>query len=125
MEEGEEPHQLGIRVSDPKIVNREKKSCFIKTDDFIAFVGNHECPFFVAKVIRIRQYSIYVHFYGMDTKGLCCLSRFICVPRSFPTTRRRQCFYCLSWCQSYWHRDINILHWGFQLTKRKHLFKKD
>jgi hypothetical protein len=100
-------------VSAPKKPREKKRDKFIKPGDFIAFAATPECPFNVAKVVLIRQHSMYVHFHGMTHEG------------PFVPLDEGGEYEGIPWCQSYWHTDMSILHWGFKFTKNNMLKKGD
>ena len=42
----------------------------VRKNDFIAFpVTDPKAAFYIGKVVKIRQYSIYIHFHGFNFLG--------------------------------------------------------
>ncbi len=99
--------------------------------DFLAFASaDIDFAFYVGRIEKIRCHTLFVQFYGDKFLGELTFGSFIyvvlgpyhpCLEHFIDKDGKEE-----PWRQSYWIKDLKILHWGLQFTathklKKSHL----
>jgi hypothetical protein len=78
---------------------------YVNVGDFIAInPEKHTDPFWVAKVLKIRLWSMFFEWYGDNSDG-----------PFFPFVDCQEGNQIIALKQSRFLKDIRILHWGFKI----------